>query len=117
VPDPAAVTALKPHKVLAFAGIGDAEKFFATVAAAGIAIAAKKSFADHHCYTAEEAAELVMAAEHDSLTLLTTEKDHARMRGDPALSALHARAQVLPVTMAVEEDGELRKLALDALGP
>jgi tetraacyldisaccharide 4'-kinase len=59
----------------------------------------------------------VMAAEHASLTLLTTEKDHARMRGDPALSALHARAQVLPVTMAVEEDGELRKLALDALGP
>jgi tetraacyldisaccharide 4'-kinase len=117
VPDPAAVTALNPHKVLAFAGIGDAEKFFATVAAAGIAIAAKKSFADHHRYTAEEAAELVMAAEHASLTLLTTEKDHARMRGDPALSALHARAQVLPVTMAVEEDGELRKLALDALGP
>lgn len=117
VPDAAAVTALKPHKVLAFAGIGDPEKFFATVAAAGIAIATTKSFPDHHRYTAEEAAELVMDCEHESLTLLTTEKDHARMSGDPALSALHARAQVLPVTMAVEEDGELRKLALDALGP
>ena len=117
VPDAAAVTALKPHKVLAFAGIGDPEKFFATVAAAGIAIATTKSFPDHHRYTAEEAAELVMDCEHESLTLLTTEKDHARMSGDPALSALSARAQVLPVTMAVEEDGELRKLALDALGP
>jgi tetraacyldisaccharide 4'-kinase len=114
--DPAAVTALKPRKVLAFAGIGDPEKFFATVAAAGIAIAAKRSFPDHHRYTAEEAAELVMAAEHESLTLLTTEKDHARMRGDPALSALAARTQVLPVTMAVEESEELRKLALGALG-
>jgi tetraacyldisaccharide 4'-kinase len=117
VPDAAAVTALKPHKVLAFAGIGDPAKFFATVAAAGIAIAATKSFADHHRYSAEEAAELVMGAEHESLTLLTTEKDHARMRGDPALSALSARAQVLPVTMAVEESDELRRLALDALGP
>jgi tetraacyldisaccharide 4'-kinase len=116
VPAPAAVTALKPRKVLAFAGIGDPEKFFATVAASGIAIAAQKSFADHHRYTAEEAAELVMAAEHESLTLLTTEKDHARMRGDPALSALAARTQVLPVTMAVEESEELRKLALGALG-
>ena len=115
VPDPAAVMALKPHKVLAFAGIGDPEKFFATVAAAGIAIATTKSFADHHRYTAEEAAALVMAAEHGSLTLLTTEKDHARMRGDSALSALHARAQVLPVTMQVEEAGELRKLVTAAL--
>ena len=37
------------------------------------------------------------------------------MSGDPALSALAARAQVLPVTMAVEESDDLRKLALDAL--
>jgi len=117
VPDPAAVTALKPRKVLAFAGIGDPEKFFATVAAAGIAIAAKRSFPDHHRYTAEEAAELVMDCEHESLTLLTTEKDHVRMSDDPALSALSARAQVLPVTLVVEESEELRKLALDALGP
>jgi tetraacyldisaccharide 4'-kinase len=115
VPDAAAVTALKPHRVLAFAGIGDPEKFFATVAAAGIMIAAKKSFPDHHNYTAEEAAELVMDCEHDSLTLLTTEKDHVRMSGDPALAALHTRAQVLPVTMQIEEAGELRKLVTAAL--
>ena len=56
-----------------------------------------------------------MACEHDSLTLLTTEKDHARMSGDPALSALYARAQVLPVTMTVEESDELRKLVMAAL--
>jgi len=117
VPKAAAVTALKAHKVLAFAGIGDPEKFFATVAAAGIVIAAKKSFSDHHRYTAEEAAALVMDAEHENLTPLTTEKDHARMCGDPTLAALFARAQVLPVTMAVTETEELRKLTMDALGP
>jgi tetraacyldisaccharide 4'-kinase len=115
VPDAAAVTALKPHNVLAFAGIGDPDKFFATVAASGITITAKKSFPDHHNYTAEEAAELVMDTEHESLTLLTTEKDHARMTGDPALSALFARAQVLPVTMQIAEADELRKLMMAAL--
>jgi tetraacyldisaccharide 4'-kinase len=117
VPDAAAVTALKQRQVFAFAGIGDPEKFFATAEAAGIAIAARRSFPDHHDYTAEEAAALVMEAEHQGLPLLTTEKDHARMSGNPALTALQARAMVLPVTLVVEEAEELRKLALDAMGP
>jgi tetraacyldisaccharide 4'-kinase len=114
-PDAAAVAALKSRKVLAFAGIGDPQKFFATTAEAGIAIAARKEFPDHHRYSAAEAAKLVMDAEHDGLTLLTTAKDHARMRGDPALAALHTRAQVLPVTMVVREVDELRGLVTEAL--
>jgi tetraacyldisaccharide 4'-kinase len=115
LPDAAAVTALKPRKVLAFAGIGDPEKLFATAAEAGIAVAQRVAFPDHHRYSAEEAAELVMDAEHDGLTLLTTAKDHVRMAGDPALAALYARARVLPVTMVVQEEDELRKLAMAAL--
>ena len=115
VPDSTAIATLRPRKALAFAGIGDPEKFFATVEHAGIGIAARKSFPDHHHYTAEEAAELVMNAEREALTLLTTEKDHARMRGDPALAALCARARVLPVTLVVEQATELRTLALAAL--
>ena len=85
VPDAAAVTALKARKVLAFAGIGDPDKFFATVQAAGIAIAQRTPFPDHHRFTAEEAAGLIMQAEHGGLALLTTEKDRARMTGDPVL--------------------------------
>jgi tetraacyldisaccharide 4'-kinase len=114
-PDPAAVTALRGRKVLAFAGIGDPEKFFATVQQAGIDIAARRSFADHYRYSAEDAAELVMAAEHDGLTLLTTEKDRARMTGDPALTALAVEAQVLPVSLEVDELGVLRALLAGAL--
>jgi tetraacyldisaccharide 4'-kinase len=56
-----------------------------------------------------------MQAEHDGLTLLTTEKDRARMAGDPALAALAERAQVLPVTLVVDEAEELRKLVLQKL--
>lgn len=115
VPDPAAVVALQARKVFAFAGIGDPDKFFVTVTAAGIALARRRTFADHHRYTAEEAAELIMQAEHDGLALLTTAKDRARMAGEPALAALEQRAHVLPVTLVVEEADELRKLVLAKL--
>ena len=115
VPQQQAVTALRQRKVLAFAGIGDPDKFFATVEQAGIAIGERRAFADHHRYNAEQAAELVMAAEHDALTLLTTEKDRARMNGDPALAALAAQTQVLPVTLEVDEADALRALVVGAL--
>ncbi len=111
-PDPAAIIAVRGRKVLAFAGIGDPEKFFATVQQAGIDIAARRSFADHYRYSAEDAAELVMTAEHDGLTLLTTEKDRARMTGDPALAALAREVQVLPVSLEVDELPALRALVV-----
>ncbi len=114
VADPAAVTALAGKRVLAFAGIGDPDKFFATAAAAGINAARHLAFADHHRFSAEEAADLVMQAEHDGLELLTTEKDHARMTGDPALAALAERAHVLPVTLEISEMGALKALLAKA---
>ncbi len=114
-PDAAAVAALKARNVLAFAGIGDPEKFFATAAQAGIVIAARKAFPDHHRFTAEDAGELIMQAEHSGHALLTTEKDRARMTGEPVLAALAAKSHVLPVTLVVEEADELRRLVLATL--
>jgi tetraacyldisaccharide 4'-kinase len=110
VPDPAAIAELKARQVLAFAGIGDPDKFFATATEAGSAVAQRQAFPDHHRFSAEEAAALIMRAEHDGLALLTTEKDRARMAGEPALAALAAKAHVLPVTLAVDEADELRRL-------
>lgn len=112
VPDAAAVAALKARPVLAFAGIGDPEKFFATAEAAGITVAQRKPFPDHHRFTAEEAGELIMRAEHDTLALLTTEKDRARMTGEPLLAALAAKTHVLSVTLVIEEADALRRLVL-----
>jgi tetraacyldisaccharide 4'-kinase len=114
-PDAAAVTALKARQVLAFAGIGDPDKFFVTAVAAGIAVAERRAYPDHHCFTAEEAAELIMQAEHGGLALLTTEKDHARMAGEPLLAALAGKTHVLPVTMVMEEADELRRVVLAKL--
>src|SRR6185437_15021368 len=102
--------------VLAFAGIGDPDKFFATAQEAGLEIAQRRTFPDHHCFTAEEGAELLMAADRDALALLTTEKDHARMTADPALAALAQRAHVLPVTMQIDEMAELQAALRKALG-
>src|SRR5262245_11364155 len=112
VPDPDVSASLKGRRVLAFAGIADPEKFFATANEAGIAVIERRAFDDHHRYTAEEAAELIMQAEHSGLALLTTEKDHARMAGDPLIEALASRAHTLGVTIFVEEADELRRLAI-----
>jgi tetraacyldisaccharide 4'-kinase len=113
MPDPAAIAALKARRVLAFAGVGDPDKFFSTAAAAGIDIAQQRAFPDHHRFTGEEAAALVMNAEHDGLALLTTEKDRARMSGEPLLDALAARVHVLPVRLEVEEKEALREIIME----
>lgn len=115
VSDAAAVTELKARKVLAFAGIGYPEKFFASAVEAGLTIAQRRAFPDHHRFTAEEAAALIVDAEQGGLALLTTAKDHARMVGAPALAALAAAAHVLPVKLIVEESEALKGLVLGAL--
>jgi tetraacyldisaccharide 4'-kinase len=101
-PDAADVAALAGRPVLAFAGIADPDRFFATLEAAGIPAAARRPFADHHRFTAAEAATLLAQADRDRLTLLTTEKDAARMRGDPAAAQLLERLKTLRVELVLD---------------
>jgi tetraacyldisaccharide 4'-kinase len=110
VPDPDAIARLADRQVLAFAGIGDPEKFYATLRAAGIAVAQTRSFPDHHVFTATEAAGLITDADGRGLTLVTTEKDHARMTGDPALAALAARSATLPVHLVIDHESAVRSM-------
>lgn len=114
-PDHGAVAELQGRKVLAFAGIGNPEKFFSTAINAGIAVTQCRAFPDHHRFTAEEAAALVMDADSEGLALLTTEKDRARMTGDPALHALETQVHVLPVRLELDEPEKLQKLVRQAL--
>jgi len=113
-PDRQTVAALGGRKVLAFAGIGDPEKFFATLTDAGITLAERASFPDHHRYTATEAQALTARADAANLVLITTEKDHARFTGAPHLSLLAARASVLPVRLVIKETDAFRDLVLNA---
>ena len=99
VPEPRAVVRLSGRPVLAFAGIGRPEKFFATLRGSGLTVAATRAFADHHPFTDAEIASL--RAEAAGLTLVTTEKDAVR------LPAGTADIEVLPVTLSSEGDGLL----------
>ena len=101
--------------VLAFAGIGDPDKFFDTVSATGLPITDCHAFPDHHPFTAEEAGDLIMRAEDQGLALITTEKDRARMSGDPALAALMARAHILPVAMRFADEQAVRRTVLERI--
>jgi tetraacyldisaccharide 4'-kinase len=114
-PDRAVVNAIDRRKVLAFAGIADPEKFFDTVTAAGIAIAQRAAFPDHHRFSEAEARDLVARAKSNNLMLLTTEKDLARMSGEPQLEELAAHASALPVRLIVSEHDQFRDLVLGAI--
>ena len=103
-PAEAALAAMRARPALAFAGIGSPEKFFATLAAAGVAVRIRHSFADHHAYTAADAARLLREADTHGLALVTTEKDLVRLDGEGSLRELRSRAFALPVQLALENE-------------
>ena len=82
---------------------------------AGIAVAATRSFPDHHRYTRAQAQALCDEAVRDSLVLVTTEKDLARLGGDEEVARLAAQARALPVTLVFEDEERFRSLLLERL--
>ena len=115
-PDDTALAALSVRPVLAFAGIGDPEKFFTTLASAGIEAQVEESFADHHPYSEADALRILSRSENEKLIPVTTEKDLVRLgrtAGAPARLAKAAKA--IPVSLACEDEGALRRLLRDAL--
>jgi tetraacyldisaccharide 4'-kinase len=111
-----AAAELTGRRALAFAGIADPGKFFATLADAGIAVAAQYGFPDHHRYSSRDVAALIARAEREGLQLVTTEKDAERLQGDPATAALAALSKVLPVALVVEEEERLREFLRERTG-
>jgi tetraacyldisaccharide 4'-kinase len=99
VPDEAALARLRGRRVLAFAGIGDPQRFFATLRAGGADVAATRAFPDHHRFSHDEIARLVAEAWADGLLPVTTEKDMARLRSDSRLASHAASIATLPVKL------------------
>jgi tetraacyldisaccharide 4'-kinase len=114
-PDRQTLAALAGRRILAFAGIADPDKFFATLAEAGLNVVERHGFADHHRYTAADAQSLTAQAQSQNLVLLTTEKDQARLAGEPHLGDLAARANALPARLLIEEDDAFRDLVLNVV--
>ena len=115
-PDPGDLAALAGRPVLGFAGIGEPEKFFATLEAGGVAVRARRTFADHHAYTPADAASLLAQANASGLTPVTTEKDMVRLSGRPETAALAAATRTLAVTLAVSEAEGFAELVRRAAG-
>lgn len=106
IPEAGAVATLRGKRVLAFAGIGDPERFFATLRASGIDVAGTRMFADHHRFAAAEISQLVDEARARALTLVTTEKDLVRLH---ALDNRAANIVPLPITLVFDDEASLRQ--------
>lgn len=91
-----------PERVLAFAGIGQPEKFFRTLEESGFDLVQKISFPDHHPFTPAELQFLMREARRNNARLICTEKDHVRLPDDIAETVL-----TLPVVMKVDNRDEL----------
>ena len=102
-PDAAVVSRLGGRRLIAVSGIGRPEKFFATLAEAGLDVVRRISFADHHRFTAQDHATLLAAARAAGADLVTTEKDRVRLPADFPATAL-------PVTLRFDDPDPLDAL-------
>jgi tetraacyldisaccharide 4'-kinase len=114
-PDEASLASLRGRRVLAFAGIGDPIRFFRTLRASGVELAAERSFADHHPFSQTEIESLAAEAKRQGLTLVTTEKDLARLRRGEELPGWAKDIVPFSVTLTFEDAAGLRKFAADRL--
>jgi tetraacyldisaccharide 4'-kinase len=111
VPGPeAAVLAGKP--VVAFCGIANPRKFFATLQEAGAVLAARHPFADHYPFDDQEIRDILAEAEKLRATPVTTRKDIVRIP-----PALRTGIQVVSIALAWDDPAAIEALLDTALAP
>ncbi|WP_439273491.1 tetraacyldisaccharide 4'-kinase [Pseudochrobactrum sp. HB0163] len=71
---------VKDKKFLCFAGIGNPQKFYASVAELGGEVVESRSFGDHYQYKPQDIGKLLADARAAGLQLATTAKDFVRLR-------------------------------------
>ncbi|MDP4594296.1 MAG: tetraacyldisaccharide 4'-kinase [Beijerinckiaceae bacterium] len=112
-PDPDVIAQLRGKRVIAFAGIGRPDKFFATLQNAGIEIVDAFAFADHQTLDFGEIALLQKTALEMNAHLVTTEKDFARVGADFDTGT---KPLALPVTLLFEDPSGFTRFMMRALG-
>jgi tetraacyldisaccharide 4'-kinase len=113
--DDAALSSLRGQRVLAFAGIGDPERFFRTLRSNGVEVVGQRAFADHHPFTQGEVEALVAEAKRDALKLVTTEKDLARLGVGGELPPWAQGIVAFPVKLEFDSAIKLRRFVSERL--
>jgi tetraacyldisaccharide 4'-kinase len=114
-PSEASVASLAGKRVLAFAGIGDPARFFDTLRGSGIEVVRERAFADHHLFSERDIQGLFAEARQDALTLVTTEKDFARVQGGEGMVPFAQGIVPFAVTLEFEDAALLRTFVTDRL--
>lgn len=97
---------------IAFTGIAFPEKFRNTLDGAGAKISGWHTFADHHNFTDSELTRLQSEAKEKNSTLITTEKDHARLP-----DSFKKEIETLPVEIKLKTPENLITFIQERLKP
>lgn len=98
---------LRGRDVIAYAGIGNPERFFRMLEDFGSRLVERHVFADHHAYSEDDARQLDAAARRSGAVLVSTEKDLVRLRGQSgARGELATRTHSIGVEMQMTDEDE-----------
>jgi tetraacyldisaccharide 4'-kinase len=108
---PRKAPALIGQKLIAFAGIGDPEKFYRTLRAEGLNVIETVSFPDHHVFTEIDANALLSSAKDKGALLVTTAKDAVRLKGRiGAAKQLSELVHILEIDMRFDDPSSVKGL-------
>ncbi len=104
---------LQGSRVVAWAGIGAPQRFFAMLRSLGAEVVETVAFGDHQRLDETDARRLLALAERHGAALVSTAKDIARLEGaNGALAGLTAATRVLPIRLRFAEPDAERLEAL-----
>lgn len=101
-----------PTPIVAFAGIGQPQKFFDALTEKGYSIAEAVPYPDHHNYSRSDLDWLHKLADEREAMLVTTSKDFVRLDSNS-----QANVSFLPVEATFEDEPSLRAFLKERLAP